>query len=66
MYPVVGTGNSFSWPEGSSKVDTVCDQMRESMGDSSEGRLIVISCLVKSSRSDVASALVKIEQIRGN
>ena len=59
-----GLERSHSWLEGSNKVDTVCEELMRKL-DESEGLLPIISCLVKSSKSDVSTALTKIEEIRG-
>lgn len=68
MYASIYPGRSeyAGWENGWSKVDVICEKLRLNLERNVEKNLLpIISCLVKSSRSDVASALSKIDEIRG-
>lgn len=59
----------FAWPTTTTtnKVDAVCEKLMSELEMDGERFLLpIVSCIVKSSRSDVAGALQRIEQIRGS
>lgn len=63
IYPEVP--KPFDWPENSNKVDTITDLMLDVLATNEQKYILpIVSCLIKNSKTDLESALQRIDNLR--